>query len=618
MYECPYCKQTMGLDETMIIDHLTRSHQEFKEFECLKCQHSSDHVDAIREHMSVQHPSHYLFIGARRTWKPNTDEIQMIYFGSDGRGTPFKIMKCSQPDALNGMDPKVLVMTQQHEELQELQVKYNNLKTMAGSIPKILIRPGDNISIKCTKYETYEQAFSRKDKKSEPVTIAYKCITAKVVKAVPAIAEHINFDQQIDPKCKTIEKKLLSMIRHRLTAAHNERPMVFLQIENQQLLYVKKVIRCTFQCELCAEHLATRKDLRAHFIDKHRNKWFAAKICIKSHVIESNDPQQPIHMSNESFEYFFSSYLKCAQAECDVVVGTRSQAIAHYNECHDDVGSKINGFQVQLFEKIVHNPNEMELFAHECKKSYQMYLFECHHCRKLFDSYAAIEQHFADVRMENAEVELRFVVKRLLRCLHDNVIRTYAGLKQYENEHADIDKKFILPVNMLWPNKYCGMCSYQYVKDDDLVEHYRRRHIDADAYSYKLLDSLGLKTFEMNSSKFAMGCCGADGSNNDEYRVLRKILDHMLKCEHRFVCIQCPQREFSNITTFVKHSIENHKENWTFKKLLSLLSDMKIILRNGLVVTMKELQNTTFVSPLMLEIGKLAEEFRVQGEKNHR
>lgn len=611
-YVCPYCLQTMGLDETMITEHLSKSHLDFEEFQCLKCPYGFDSVNAIREHMSVTHPSNYLFVGARRTSESNknTDEIQMIYVGNAQDTTPFKLMKCAQMEALNGMDPKVLVVNQQCETLQKLHVP----KTLAQKIPGISIRPGDKIVMNFIKYETYAKLNARQDKKCEPSTIAYKCITDNLVTDVSAIAEHIDRMNEIDPKqCEAVEitGNLPTMLVHRFKN-HVERPMVFLQIEQQLPVHVQKIIRCTFQCQLCTEELATRTDLSRHFLNNHPNKWFAARICVKSHVIESNDPQQPIEMRNESHDYFFCTLLKCAQPACGAVIGTRSQAIEHYNVYHDDIGSKIDGFKVDLREKIIANkPDEIDPYVQEINKSHQMCLFECQHCRKSFDSLDAIKQHFAALRIESSELELRFVVKRLFRCLQDNVIRTPAGMKQCESKHQD--KKSILPVNMLWPKKMCGLCDYNYVKNDDLVAHHKQKHTETNTYCDGLLDSLELQKIDRNLCKFATGCCASDECN-----LLCQIFDHMLRCQRRFVCAQCSDRKFFNAVSFVTHFIEDHDQNdgltnirddlHNFKNLLSLLSNMQVIFPNGLVVELKEIRDTAFGIELQEEIGNLTEQ----------
>lgn len=116
----------MDLDESIIVDHLSKSHPGFEEFQCLKCKYGVDNVNTIREHMSAAHPSNYLFVGARWVCESNenTNEIQLIYVGDAQDARPFKLMECSQPDALNGMDPEILSIEEQLNKLNELHVNY--------------------------------------------------------------------------------------------------------------------------------------------------------------------------------------------------------------------------------------------------------------------------------------------------------------------------------------------------------------------------------------------------------------------------------------------------------------------------------------------------------------
>lgn len=607
----------MGLDESMIFEHLSKSHASFKEFQCLKCELGFDHVDAIREHMSVAHPSNYLHVGARQAHESNDndDEIQIVYVGNTEQTTTLNLVKCSQPDALNGMDAKELNMKEQQERLQALRNNYGEITTKLvpqstnQPIPEIFYRP--DIELTFITYDMYAEMNLQHEKKPSAPIVAYKCITKSMMNALPAIAGHINGATEVNGTDCKMTDSLPSMINHRLKS-HVEHPIVFLQIESKQLLRVIKIVRCTFQCELCASRLATRKDLARHFFETHQNKWFAAKICIKSHAIELNDPKQPIEIQSETVDYYFYSYLICAQADCDDRrIGTRTQAIAHYNDYHGTIGSKTDGFKVRLCEKLLPNSDEIEPFVLESKQTHQMYLFDCKHCGKLFDSLAAIEEHFAAERDADAEVVLRFVVRRLFRCLHDNVIRTCDGLKQIEKKHPNVEKRLILPVNMLWPKKSCGICRYDYVRAGDLVAHYQRQHPEPNAFSCKLMDSLKSNNTELFLCKFVAECCGGNERN-----LLLEVIEHVLNCDRRFVCAQCPGRKFSHHVTFAMHCIRSHgkttaeliNELHNMKTLLLLLSDTQIILPNGLVVTIKEIRDVRFGFELLQEIGKLVKD----------
>lgn len=614
-YVCPYCNQTMGLDETVITEHLSKVHTGLEEFQCLKCKYGFNNVHAIREHMSVVHPSNYLFVGARCTFvaNENSDEIQVIYVGDAQDITPYKLLKCSQPNALNGMNPRELYVNRQRDTLQKLHIQYKSITVSERSVPKISIRPGDRITLVFTKYEEYVQLNERQDKTYIPSTIEYKCITNKLVDDVSQIAVYIDRTTEIEPnECKAdkIPESMRSMLLHRL-GAHAKHPIVFLQSEQQPNVRVDKIVRCTFQCQLCAEHLDTRTEIIRHFIKKHSDHWIAAKICLTSHVVESNDPQQPISMCTESIDHFYCSAMKCTQPHCDCVVGTRTQAIAHYNAHHNAIGSQMDGFQFVMGENIIaYHESNIHPYMQEIEQSHQMHLFECQHCWQLIDSYDAMKQHFTAVHNENAKLELRFVVKRLFRCLEDNTVRTFAGMKQYESKHPD--KKPIIPRNVLLPLTYCGLCDHNYKKNNDLRAHYARRHRNGYSYTDGFLKSLKLRKIDINLCKFASGCC-----ENTERNLLRQIVEHVLECERRFVCTQCPDRKFSSTPSFVLHYSTEHNQNvdaakvvddlHDFKRFLSLFANMHIIFPTGLVMTMNEIRDTAFAYELHGKIGQITE-----------
>lgn len=599
----------MGHDERLIIEHLA-AHRNLEEFQCLRCNDGFHDVAAIREHMATVHPSNYLLIGARRALAPceNGDDIQLIYIGNTEDTTPYTMAKCSALDALNEMDPNELDSNKQRDALMMLHSTYGDVRTVhRHKIPKVSFG-SDQIGIEMVDYKQYAQNAQQNDKKCVPMTITCQCITTKLVNDVNAIALHIDRAKDIDAKpCKTSETvgTTLSMLLHR-QKYHLECPVVFLQSEERPPLHVRKIVRCTYQCQLCDESCARRRDLLRHFNEKHSNHWFAAKICVNSHVIESNDPQQPLHMRTESCDYFYYTFLKCAKSDCKRIIGTLAAAIAHYNGQHG-MGSKIDRFEVELGETIAANTSEnIEPYVQQVQRADQMCLFECQHCQKLFDGLDNIKQHFGAVHAVNAQLECRFVVKRLYRCLEDNRIRTFAGIRRYESKY----KKPIHPVNMLLPKSYCGLCDYNYNKNNDLDAHYESTHADGDTYTDGFLQKLELKNIDINQCKFAMVCCASVERDR-----LRQIVDHALTCERRFACAECPDRKFSDAHSFVMHCTE-HSDDMAkivddlhdFKKFLALLLNVQIILPTGLVATMLEIRNTVFGSELQFAIAKMAKQ----------
>lgn len=428
----------------------------------------------------------------------------------------------------------------------------------------------------------------------------YQCITKDMVKDIPGIAQYFDGAEDDDHKqCKEFNT-MSSVLYHRFVD-HGKHPMVFLRTKHQQHLCVKEIVRCTLKCDLCATNMDTRRDISYHFRYVHPLSWPAFTVISKSKMIEPNDLEQPFQLCHGFLAYNFS-ILKCSQPDCGSIVQTRTKAIDHYNECHNDIGSKIHGFQVKYdFDNI-----GRELFLKDSQETFHMYLFECQHCQKLFNSWMSIERHFTAIRSINPDVELHFAVERLYCCLYDGLIRTYTGMQQlYKNQHGDVNKKLFLPVDMLSPEKMCGICDYNYHKNDDLVQHYTNMHSTINAYTNEFLMSLGLTEIKEHLCEFKTSCC----ENNKRYS-LQQIVDHVLNCNHRFVCVQC-RGQFTNAKIFIIHHMQDHSlklfsefsrfEN-CFDQVVLLMLYIQIILPNGFVTVLRELEETKYAEKVLGEM----------------
>lgn len=608
--------------EDVIAEHLSSEHPGFEEFQCLKCDAGFKNVHSIRVHMSIAHPANYLLIGARYTSKlvdsaaattaVVADEIQVVYVGNSRFPPVYKLIYCSAPNALNGMNPMELISNEQHETLKSLNVQYQNMKTVfTGQIPEI--RNMENAS-EIISYENY--------KTLKPLTIQYKCITDEIVNEVNAIATYIDRSNDIDSKCCNInvidDGNVSSMIIHRLEV-HIGKPISFLQIEQQYQIRVNKIVRCKIQCVICNAQFTTRPKLIHHFYNDHPNCWFAGEISVNTQVIDSSDPKYLTQLqqtqSSSSFDYFYCSNLICIQPNGDRInVGTRTQAINHYNESHDSI-DRLTEFEVRLFERVFkNNAQEIAIYKREIREPHQMYLFECQHCKRLFESLAGIEQHFADVRLENANIEhsqLRFLAKKLFRCHKDELIQTFNGMKRhYDNHHPG---EPCTPVNVLLPSLYCGLCGFRYNKKiNDLKSHYAEIHAGVgEMYNDGFLKSIDLDGIHINQCKYISECCF------DQEDQIDQIVAHTLKCHRRFSCSQYPDNEFSSIESFLLHRMEHDPDTdctqiisdlQCFKTFMMLLSNMKIIWPNGFIATLTEIVGTAFANELRLRIGKIVHE----------
>lgn len=597
----------MPRNEQTIIKHLSCKHTRFEQFQCLICVAGFNTIHAIREHMSLQHSSNYLFVGARHTSKPyvaeSIDKIQLMYVGESQQNALHTFAKCSTPIAFNAMKPSEMIPSQQLVALKRLNNDFENLKTVCfEAAPRIL---GDT-SFHIISYDKFEMSLH--------LIIQFKCITDEAINGVDDIESYIDRSKDIDAKTPCngcVVGAVQTMLRHRCQK-HSAHPIVFLQIEQRAEFRVHKIIRCQFQCQRCHKTFITRLALIRHFNNMHPNHWIAAIILMDSQIIESCESKRP---SIQSVDFFYSSALSCSRLNCMRMIGTRTQAIEHHNQHHHrDTMNNINGFECKSGEKIIKNtPQEIASYVREVNEMHQMHLFQCHHCNRLFESLAKIQQHIADVLCTDDGIVFampRFSMKKLFGCREDNKTRTYDGMRlHYEDKHPG---EQCAPVNVLLPEMFCGLCDYNYKKNNDLNTHYNEKHAcGGDSYSDALLKSMQLEKIDINQCKFALKCC-----TNEEQNQLDQIVDHLMKCYRRFNCKQCPDRKFSSTIPFVSHCMEHDTnangvkivENLqNIKSFLSLLQDMTIIMPNGLVLTMAEIVDCSFGRELSVRIIQIAQ-----------
>lgn len=125
----------MECNELIIQNHF-KCHK-IEEFQCIYCKSCFSEVGEIREHMSLAHASHFSFVAARRSSKPESDEDdpQIVYIGNSMRYTEFALINCRDFDALNYMDPHILKIETQ---LAMIENQPRNMKLpFVGELPTI-------------------------------------------------------------------------------------------------------------------------------------------------------------------------------------------------------------------------------------------------------------------------------------------------------------------------------------------------------------------------------------------------------------------------------------------------------------------------------------------------
>lgn len=119
-YKCPYCYQMVDTTKLINMKRHLAGHplyikpHEMDEFQCIYCDNAHEHrfhsVNDIKLHMSVAHPSNFLFIGARQSIDPEPDsgDVQIIYAGDMLDHKNYPLYKCLNTSTLNEMNPKSL------------------------------------------------------------------------------------------------------------------------------------------------------------------------------------------------------------------------------------------------------------------------------------------------------------------------------------------------------------------------------------------------------------------------------------------------------------------------------------------------------------------------------
>lgn len=611
LYTCPYCAETMDLDEATISDHL-KEHRgmHFDEFQCVHCDQGFNEIDEIRNHMAEYHASQFLFVGARRTSNPcnaDTDDIQFVYIGDNADYSQYTFSKCSDKSALNKMEPSELRSAKIMERLQILKMEFPQLKIpFHNEIPPI--------EYSCQKtdffinYDQYQKLPIRRNKK--PKTIEYKCITQRLVDELSPIRQHLEPFIRKKPCSGEGMRNVREMIRHhskRHAERHAEQSIVFLQIERSEC-FVYKMVQCKFQCQLCTTRFDTRVNLNTHFCGAHPNFYVGGQIVLEIEVIESNDRDQPIQSRTESTAAFVCSAFICDQHKN--TIGTRKNAIDHFNAEHIATG----GFEFRMSSCYIDStPENIQDYENNMNNPLRMHLIQCQHCLKLFESVADIQTHFKN----DGIVEPQFTIKKLFACPHDKVVGIYASMKHhFRREHPN---KPCTPVNAFF-STICGFCSYRFDDFDDLKNHYERIHSKGEIMSNKLLQSMDLNHIDMAQCHFGAGCC-----HEVQRKPLLEIVRHVMNCSRRFTCIKCPDYpNFSSILDFVPHCNAKHSMNETqinnilydLKSFMLLLSDMSIVLPNGLAVTMDEMSNTTFGDQLRVQANEILDKLREEEQRN--
>lgn len=292
----------------------------FAEFQCLHCKTGYDNVTEIRNHVSIKHPSQFLFIATRKS------TAQIVYIGDSCDYTKFKFSVCFNLEALNSMDP-LLKSHEQHKTQCSFWLAHQIKRPYSKSISSISFENTTNdlfitydnyvtMRSKAHSNETHESMTANPEVAgTAPASakIVYKCITNLAANEIDRVdnSAHTNLmcdckksviimdENDLKPyldhlaehqQCDDIELEK-TMIGHRLNK-HAISPVTYLKVETGSGIELQKLVRCMFRCRIegCGEEFETKRAIREHFTLNHRDCALDACIERKITVIHSNIP----------------------------------------------------------------------------------------------------------------------------------------------------------------------------------------------------------------------------------------------------------------------------------------------------------------------------------------
>lgn len=450
-----------------------------------------------------------------------------------------------------------------------------------------------SVHFKCISAKVAEEILNNQENAHK----SHICCDCKQFIEIESMKDYLNhlmtFANHACIKSTTKEKE---MVTHRMKK-NSKDMMVYLMYEKCSDFVVYKLVRNQFQCDLCDAVFETRADITSHNYNDHSDSYLSIRIVQKIQVIESNDPNQPVKsIKTETDRISYCNYFYCDQH--NKIAGTRAEAIEHHNEEHKANDDKFE-FSLRpyvLEEKVAGETNDLlHKFKEENNDAHRMYVFECLHCSKFYDSMNSAENHREEIRKSHPNA--RFTVNKLFQCHeNDKIVSTFARLKShYSVKHPNIP---FTPVHILSP-KTCGMCFYRYENSEDLQKHYERMHKSGEFFSDAIVRSFQLDRIEL--CEFVPGCC-----SDMIFKLPSQIVQHAANCKRRFMCMECPDSTFDSVFMFASHRQSTHleapetvaNELLNLKNFLLLLSDMTILFPNGLVLAKSAINNTNYGSRL--------------------
>lgn len=615
-YKCAYCFVDVMCTEQDIQKHL-KDHY-FNEFHCLYCKIGFDDIDQIRAHMSDHHASHFLFIVARRSPKPEEveeveEDIQLVHIGDSKNYRDFSLFKCTNPDALELMKPTVLDVQAQYEVLQTNQNSVNRAQFF-GKPPSMKFgKIKDDFFIKYDDYiklPRHRGSYKSVESTSHSVNQASPAkSTEQIVYDVPpqvkVVSRHpiksefnqVNFDQNqfgsavattITCKCISIEEvedlENIKLRSYKAQLCHH--CSKFIKIDKKTGLnpYISHLME--ENDHPCTEFSPTEKYMIQHRIKAHGN---SSIVYIMKEETANTLVYKLVHCQFQC--------LVC-NAIFENVIDAKKHHQNHLNRyLRSKVIQKIRVIQSDDPEQPVDSCTEVTQKYSLCN------LFWCNRCNTAMGTRLKALTHHKDSHpRHNFEYSIKSLLVEsntlkiddhslyVLECEHCMQLfgsneSVQAHIKRVRNENPNSSENALYTVKQLLVcpeckivSTYSGLdahysanhpekailpvhiinnklCGLCRMNERD-ARHFQRAHERGEVVGNVLLRKLKLDKELITNCTFAPGCCG-----EMRFDQIAQVINHVSNCKLRCFCDLCPDSTFTGANEFITHRKDMHNEN---------------------------------------------------------
>lgn len=224
-----------------------------------------------------------------------------------------------------------------------------------------------------------------------------------------------------------------------------------------------------YTCNICGDEFNDINGAVIHFRKKHRSKIIDCKALVHEKSTKRTDEGTETNGSTDENSFILRQCLLCL--ECYGTSSSKADFLAHHNDKHGGDAIKCQLTDAHFIRKCTteyENVNGADDFI----------AYSCYWCHKsdenpafISDNVEAIHDHWLVTHTEPVK-PFRFYVEMLAKCIECDVISTFAGLKQHnDNCHLETSLCFA----SIMDSKQCPMCDFS----GDPVElraHFKSAH----------------------------------------------------------------------------------------------------------------------------------------------